>query len=304
MEIIRIKDYIEKRFRTGIALGNFDGIHLGHRTLILSMLEDAKKLNIIPSVLLFSKHPRELLHGKSPNLLTSLEDKREILEQMDVKTIYEIDFNEEFRKLSPENFVKEILLDKLNVQSVFVGFDYRFGYKASGDINTLKELGDKYKFKVTIIDPVYDEKEILSSTYVRMHIKEGNLRLVNDMLGRNYKIKGQVVHGNRIGRTLGFPTANIELSINYQVPKIGVYKTKTIVDKKEYISLTSIGTNPTVGGDSIKIETYILGFNSNIYNKKIEVEFIEYIREEMMFPNLEELKTQMQKDVKTIKCKH
>ncbi|OLS01766.1 bifunctional riboflavin kinase/FAD synthetase [Tissierella creatinophila] len=301
MEIIKIENYIENRFMTSVALGNFDGIHLGHRKLILSMIKDSKELNIIPSVLLFNKHPKEVLFGKSPDFITSTEDKHEILEQMMVKIIYETEFNEEFRKLSPECFVKKILIDKLNVKSVFVGFDYRFGYKASGDINTLKELGDKYKFKVTIIDPVYDEKRVLSSTEIRMHIKEGNIRLANEMLGRNYKIKGQVVHGNKIGRTLGFPTANLELSSNYQIPKIGVYETKTIIDGKSYVSLTSIGTNPTVGGNSMKIETYILDFSSDIYNKKIQIEFIKYIRKEMMFCNLEELKIQMQKDVETIK---
>lgn len=301
MEIIKIEDYIENRFATGMALGNFDGIHLGHKKLILSMVKDSQNLNIIPTVLLFSKHPKEVLLGKSPELLTSLEDKQEILEEMGTKIIYEIDFNDEFRKLSPESFVKKILVDKLNVKSVFVGFDYRFGYKASGDINSLKELGEKYKFKVTVVDPVYDEKEVLSSTEIRTHIKEGNIKLANVMLGRNYKIKGQVVHGNKIGRTLGFPTANIELCSNYQIPKIGVYKTRTIVDKKSYISLTSVGTNPTVGGDSMKIETYILNFNSDIYNEKIQVEFIEYIRKEMMFSSLEELKIQMQQDIETIK---
>ena len=301
MEIIKIENYIENRFNTSVAVGNFDGIHLGHKKLILSMVKDSQNLDIIPTVLLFSKHPKEVLLGKEPEVLTSSEDKQEILEKMKIKTIYEIEFNDKFRKLSPESFVKSILIDKLNIKSVFVGFDYRFGYKASGDANTLRELGKKYKFKVTVIDPVYDEKKVLSSTEIRTHIKEGNIRLANEMLGRNYKIKGKVVHGNKIGRTLGFPTANIELSSNYQIPKTGVYKTNAIVDKKSYISLTSAGTNPTVGGHSMKIETYILDFNSDIYDEKIEVEFIEYIRDEMMFSNLEELKIQMQKDLETIK---
>lgn len=304
MEIIKIEKYNEKRFNTCIALGNFDGIHLGHKKLIMSMVKESTKLHLTPSVLLFSKHPKEVLLGKSPQLITSLKDKHEILEDLGVKTIYETDFTQEFRKLSPEDFIKRILLEKLNMKSVFVGFDYRFGHKASGDINILKELAHKYNFKVNILDPVYDEKRVLSSTEIRNHIIEGNISLANEMLDRSYKIKGQVVHGNKIGRTLGFPTANIELLSNYPVPKIGIYQTKTTVGGKEYISVTSIGTNPTVGGDIIKIETYILDFDEYIYDQNLEIEFIEYLRGEMKFENLEELKVQMKKDVERVKSKY
>lgn len=301
MEIIKIEDYIEKRFKTCIALGNFDGIHIGHRNLILSMIENTKTFNLVSSVLLFGQHPKELLIGKSPELLTSLEDKEELLEKIGLDIIYEKKFTEEFSKLSPEEFVKEILIDKLNVHSVFVGFDYSFGFKASGNIDTLKKLGHKYSFKVYIIEPVYYEASILSSSKIRNHINEGNIGLANKMLYRNYKIKGQVVHGNKIGRTLGFPTANIKLSNNYSIPKIGVYETKTIVHGKKYKSLTSVGTNPTVGGDTLKIESYILDFDMDIYGENIELEFIKYIREEMMFGSLEDLKFQMKKDLEKIK---
>lgn len=304
MEIIKIEEYIENRFNTCIALGNFDGIHLGHKKLIMSMVEEAKELNLTPAVLLFSKHPKEVLLGKSPELLTSLADKHEILEELGVEIIYETDFTQEFRTLSPEDFVKQVLLEKLNMKSVFVGFDYRFGHKASGDINTLKDLTHKYNFKVNILAPVYDEKTILSSTEIREHVREGNITLVNEMLDRKYKIRGQVVHGNKIGRTLGFPTANIELLSNYPIPKIGIYETKTIIGEKKYMSVTSIGTNPTVGGDIIKIETYILDFDEDIYDENLEIEFIEYLRTEMKFNSLEELKTQMQKDVDRVKIKY
>nr|WP_300004559.1 bifunctional riboflavin kinase/FAD synthetase [Tissierella sp.] len=301
MEIIKIENYIEKRFNTSIALGNFDGIHLGHKKLISSMVEEANFLSIIPSVLLFSKHPKEVLMGKSPELLTSLIDKHEILRELGVKIVYETEFTPEFMTLSPEQFVKEILLDKLNIKSVFVGFDYRFGHKASGDVGVLKALGQKYDFKVTVIDAVYDEKNVLSSTKIRDEIRDGNIELANEMLDRNYKIRGKVVHGNKIGRTLGFPTANIELLSNYPVPKIGVYETKAIVAQNAYKSLTSIGTNPTVGGDRVKIETYILDFDEDIYGEDMEIEFIEYLRDEWMFDSLEELKIQMQKDVDRVK---
>lgn len=301
MEIIKIEDYIEDRFKTCIALGNFDGIHIGHRDLILSMIENAEKLNISSSVLLFSEHPKDILTGKSPELLTSLEDKEELLEKIGVDIVYEKKFTKEFGELSPERFVKNILIDRLNIKSVFVGFDYRFGFKASGNIETLKKLGRKYNFKVYIIEPIYYEDSILSSSEIRKHIKKGNIKLANKMLYRNYKIKGQVVHGNKIGRTLGFPTANIKLFNNYPIPKNGVYETITIIYGKEYVSLTSVGKNPTVGGDVLKIENYILDFDMDIYDKKIELEFIKYIREEMMFESLEDLKLQMEKDLSNIK---
>lgn len=297
MEIIKTKNYIENRFKTSLALGNFDGVHLGHSKLIKAMIRDINDSKTNPSILLFNKHPKEVLFGKSPEVLTSFEDKEKILAAFGVKTIYKVDFTEEFRMLSPEDFVKKFLVEKLNVESVYVGFDYRFGFKASGDVETLKLLGRKYHFKVNVIEAVYDKDNILSSTEIRSLIRDGNIGLVNEMLGRNYKITGKVVHGNKIGRTLGFPTANIELDTNYQIPKIGVYKTQTIIDKKSYLSLTSIGTNPTVGGDVVKLESYILDFDNDIYGEKIEVEFLEYIRGEMYFSNLEDLKQQMQKDV-------
>lgn len=304
MEIIKIENYKENRFKTAIALGNFDGIHLGHKKLIDMMVIDAKDSNLTPSVLLFSKHPKEVLLGKSPELLTSLKDKNEILKNLGVEIVYETDFTESFRKLSPEDFVKNILIDQLNIESVFVGFDYRFGFKASGDTSVLKSLGKKYNFRVNVIDPVYDEDSILSSSEIRTHIREGNLALANEMLGRRYKVRGIVVHGNKIGRTLGYPTANIELSSNYPIPRVGVYYTKTIIEGKGFFSLTSVGTNPTVGGDSLKIESYILDFEEDIYGKEIQIEFIEYLRDELVFDSLDELRMQMDKDVESVKCKH
>lgn len=301
MEIIKVENYKEDRFKIGIVLGNFDGIHLGHKKLILSMINDSKNSNLVPAVLLFSKHPKEVISGKSPELLTSLEDKEDMLKKMGVKIVYQADFTEEFKDLSPEEFVKQILIDQLNVDSIFVGFDYRFGHKALGDATLLKKIGEKYNLRVTIIDPVYDKKRVLSSTEIRNHIRSGNIKLANEMLGRSYKIKGRVVHGNKIGNKLGFPTANIELISNYPVPKIGVYKTNTFIDGVRYLSLTNIGTNPTIGGGTIKIETYILDFNKLIYGKILEIDFIEYLRGELRFPNLNQLKLQMQADLESIK---
>ena len=301
MEKIKINNYKETRFKTGIALGNFDGVHLGHKKIVTSMVEESKTLGFHPSVMLFSKHPKEVLFGESPKLITSSRDKEEIFKGLGIKTIYEIDFDNEFRKLSPEDFVKEILVDKLNVNSVFVGFDYKFGYKASGNVETLKKLADKNNFIVNVLDPVYDEKRVLSSSEIRELIKKGEIELVNEMLDRSYKIRGKVVHGNKIGKTLGFPTANIDLCCDYPIPKIGVYETKTIVDGIKYKSVTSIGTNPTVGGDVVKIETYILDFDKNIYDEEIEVEFCRYLRDELVFDNLEDLKRQMGKDVNKVK---
>lgn len=301
MEILDIKDYTEKRFKTAIALGNFDGVHLGHKKLISTMINDAKNLVIASSLLLFRRHSKEILLRNIPNILTSAEDKCEILKEMGLNIVYEIDFTEKFMRLSPEDFVKNILIDRLNVQSVFVGINYRFGYKASGDIDVLKELSNKYNFNLNVIEPVFNKQKILSSSEIRMNIVKGNIELANEMIGRNYKIKGKVVHGNKIGRTLGFPTANIELSDRYQIPKKGVYITKTIVDGIIYKSLTNIGTNPTVGGKTIKIETHILNFNRDIYKQDLEIEFIQYYRGEMVFSTLEELKLQMQKDLNVIK---
>lgn len=301
MEIIDLLDYKENRFNTGIALGNFDGIHLGHEKLIKSMVEQSKKNNLKPSLLLFKKHTKSIIESKEQKVITNMKQKINIVKNLGVEIIYLIDFNDDLMKLSGEEFIKNIILDKINAKLITVGFDYRFGHKASGNSNYLVKLGDKYGIKVEVLPAVYNNDEIISSSNIRKLISLGNIRRVTEILGREYTVMGKVINGDNRGTKLGFPTANIELTDNYIIPKNGVYMTNTIIDNEKYVSATNIGYNPTFGNENLKFETYILNFNENIYGKTIKVKFIDFIRDDIKFNNVEDLISQMKLDIEWIK---
>lgn len=304
MEIIDIINYKEIRFHTAVALGNFDGVHKGHCDLIKQMISCAKDNNLKSSLLVFDNHTKTVLTGEAPKMITSMEQKYDIFNKLQVEFIYKMKFDREIMKLLPEQFVKDILVDKLNIKAVIVGFDYRFGHKASGNADLLKELGIKYDFKVIVVDPIYIGDELVSSTRIRKLLQEGNIIESNNLLGRNYSLIGKVVPGKKLGNSLGFPTANIEPIDNFVIPKHGVYSTNTIVDNKAYLSATSVGKNPTFKDDGLKIESHIINFNENIYGEIIELEFVQYLREEIKFEDLEQLKDQVQEDISKVKSRH
>lgn len=304
MEIIDLNSCKVELNGNAVALGNFDGVHIGHQELINSNINEAKKRNLKSTVLVFRNHTKEILkkNGDSKiQLLTSFDQKIDILKGFGLDTLYIADFNENLMKLSPEEFVDNILLKKLNTKLVTVGFNYRFGYKASGDVELLKKIGLDKGIDVNIIPPVYVGHEIVSSTAIRNSIKAGDIKKANRFLGRNFTIIGSVVKGKNRGRKLGFPTANIKLIDNYVLPKQGVYITNTIVDGEKLISLTNIGYNPTFNEDELKIETYILDFNGNLYGKTLQIQFIDFIRDDVKFNTAQELIEQIEKDVKYIK---
>lgn len=301
MEIFDLLEYNEKRFNTAVALGNFDGIHLGHQKLISSMVARSKEAGLKPSLLLFKNHTRKTINNNSPKIITINEQKFKLAESLGVEIIYLIDFDEKLMKLSGEEFVKNIILDKINAKLVTVGFDYRFGYKASGDVNYLNELASKYDFSVKVVEPVYVDNAIVSSSKIRELIANGKIGETIRNLGRPYSLIGKVVPGSNRGNKLGFPTANIELVDNYVIPKTGVYVTSTIIDNKKYISATNIGYNPTFNEDILKIETHILNFEGNIYGKTIEIEFIDFLRDDIKFDNSGDLIEQMKKDVELVR---
>lgn len=305
MQIVDLDKNYKDDTKVAICLGNFDGIHIAHKALINSMVKIAKELNVKTSILLFENHTRELTLKKKPRLLITNEDKLNLLEDLKVDIAYRLRFDDNIMNLSPEDFVKNILVDKLNVKSVTVGFDYKFGHKASGDVDLLKKLGEKYDIYVDIVNPIYavvnNEKLLVSSTMVRESIKQGNVDLAYQLLGRYFKIKGEVVPGYKRGRVLGFPTANVKADEEYVLPKEGIYATHVTVDGKTYLGATNVGRNLTFEAEDIKIETYIIDFSEEIYGKVIEIEFIKYIREEVKFNNKDDLIKQIEKDIKIIK---
>ena len=304
MEIIDLDSFMETRYQTAIALGNFDGIHYGHQVLIKNMISKAERKGLKSSVLLFQNHTKEFTNGISPSLISSIEQKYDLMHNLGVEIIYKMEFNQAIMNLSPEEFVKDILINKLNVRSVVVGYDYRFGYKAKGDSDLLKKIGKTYGIDVEVLKPITINNEIISSTRIRKLIKEGLLQEVKLLLGRNYSIIGKVVPGKNLGNKLGFPTANIQPLINYVMPKPGVYCTETIVNNIKYLSATSVGYNPTFNENSLKIETHIIDFSENIYDQKIELIFVEYLRGEIKFNDVDSLVNQINSDIKRVKSRH
>lgn len=304
MEIIDLLNYNETRYKTSIALGNFDGIHVGHQKLIKTMVSKSKELGLKSSLLLFKSHTKTIIDNSNTQMITNNDQKFNIAKELGVDIIYLIDFNERLMNLSAEEFVKNIIIDKMNGKLVVVGFDYKFGYKASGDSKYLSELGKRYDFDVIVLSPVYKDEKVISSSTIRELISSGKMVESSKILGRPYSMFGKVISGKNRGNKLGFPTANIEPTNSYIIPKSGVYMTNTIIGNKRYLSATNIGYNPTFNENTLKIETHILDFNENIYGEILNIEFIEFIRDDIKFDNTDDLITQMKNDIEWIKNRH
>ncbi|MFO3716005.1 bifunctional riboflavin kinase/FAD synthetase [Anaerococcus cruorum] len=280
-----------------IALGNFDGIHIGHQKLIKKNIELAHQLNLVPSVLLFKENSKKTLIDEK-DYLTSLDDKIEILAQMGLDTFCILEFDEEFRSLSPKDFIAKILYKKLNTKYIVVGEDYRFGKNAMGDIEKLRTLQDEFAYQTKVVDFELDNGEKISSGTIKNLIKNGDINKANTYLGRPYKIRGEVVDGHKRGRTLNFPTANLKMNFSYTIPKDGVYLTRVNVGGKNHFALSNVGSNPTFENDFRKVETYILDFNEDIYGENIAIEFLEFFRDDMKFDSVDDLIKQMEMDKK------
>lgn len=303
MEIIDLLNYNETRHKTAVALGNFDGIHLGHQELIKNMIKKSKMLGLKSSLLLFKTHTKSVIDKNSPYVITNNEQKFKIANNLGIDIVYLLDFDEKIMKLSGERFVRDIVINKMNAKLLVVGFDYRFGYKASCDSKYLIELGNKFNIDVIVNTPVYKDEILISSSIIRELIIDGKMKNVSDLLGKPYSIIGKIVTGSNRGNKLGFPTANIEPIDNYVIPKNGVYITNSIINNKKYLSATNIGHNPTFNEDKLKIETYILDFNEDIYGKSLEIEFIDFLRDDIKFLNTDDLINQMKFDINQIKTR-
>lgn len=282
-----------------VGLGNFDGIHIGHRQIMDRVLEVAKEKNLKSSVLLFKQHTNEIFKKRPSRYLTSLEDKIEILDQIGIEQVFIVDFTFEFAQLTNEEFILKFIGEDLNAKSIVVGRDYTFGKFAKGTVTELREYNDKNLIDVNVVDPIFYNDDMASSTIIRTAIKEGNVDQVEELLTHNYWVNGKVVDGEkRGGKILGFPTANIDLDFNYLIPNDALYLTYIWIDGKKYPSLTSIGTNPTfTDSEDVKIECFIIDFDDNIYGKNVRLEFIKKTREQIKFDSKEALIDQMNYDL-------
>lgn len=279
-----------------IALGSFDGLHRGHLSLVKKAVTLARENNGKSILYTFKNHPRLLLKSKSPfKILLDNDSKVEILKKENIDLVFFEEFNEDFMKLSPEEFI-EYLCTKFKVKGIVVGFNYKFGYKNFGNVEFLKKLSSKYNYEVYVVETCTYLEEVVSSTRIREALLKGNIEIANEMLTRVYFIKGKVVHGKQLGRKLGFPTANLEYGKNIVLPKEGVYYTNIMWNNIIYKGITSIGNNPTFEGSKITLESFILDFNKYIYGEEIKVNFIKRLRDNIKFNSIDELIAQLNKD--------
>ena len=289
---------IESRNGTAVALGNFDGLHKGHMKLLTALMDLSQDNGLHSVVYTFDKHPINVIKGENTlKLIADNDYKQELLAGCRLDTLF-FDSFEAVRDLSPEAFVRDILVGKLNMKIAVVGLHNHYGKDSEGDVKMLRELGQKYGFLVHMIKPLYFGDFLCSSTKIRALIENGDVEKAAELLGRPFKIRNTVVQDKMLGRTMGYPTANMIPAAGQLIPKFGVYGTTTYVDGVPYKSITNVGDSPTVGDGAIRVETYIIGFDRDVYNEKLEVEFLFGIREQRAFSNLDELQAQLQEDEK------
>ncbi len=273
-----------------IALGNFDGLHLGHKAVITAeKTEYERKL-----ALMFTKHPQAEITGVCPGILITPEKESEILHSWGVEPEY-IDFSS-VSELTPAEFVDEILVGRFNARSLACGFNYRFGKDASGDAELLMRLCAEREIKLTVVDEISYKGECISSTRIRNALTEGDMITANNMLGRHFSYNFTVVHGDERGRVLGSPTINQFFTPDFQVPQYGVYASYTVIGGEKYPSVTNVGIRPTIGNSERRSETHILGFEGDLYGTNTEVFLVKKIRNEKQFSSLDELKEQIMSD--------
>ena len=286
---------MEEKYPAVVALGMFDGVHLGHRALIRQAVEEARNRDAKPVVFTFSNHPMEVLGG-NVRLLSEISERNRILGSLGVAEVASVPFTGEMAALSTEEFVG-MLRNRWEIRSIVVGYNYTCGDRGAGTPETLKKIGEQCGFSVVVVPPVLFEQRPVSSSRIREAIEQGDVRIAGGMLLRRYTLRGEIVENRRIGRRIGFPTANIDPQEKRVLPMDGVYATFACVEGKAYHAVTNIGTNPTVRGEKRTIETHIIGFDADIYGKEMTVAFREFLRGELTFTTLAELKEQIRADV-------
>lgn len=270
-------------------IGTFDGIHIGHQKILNSLVRFGKENSLKSVVITFDPHPRKIINKiNSIELINTIEEKKEKLKTLGIDYLIIQKFDEKFSEIEANKFV-EILKNNINIEKLIVGYDHRFGKNRNADINDLKKYGKELNFEVIEIDALEIEEVNISSTKIRLAIKDGNIRLANSYLGYNFFLSGKVVKGHSRGKELGFPTANLKIEENKIIPKNGVYLIKSKIDHQNIYGMMNIGYNPTFNNKSKKIETHFFNLNKNLYGKIIKIELLEYIREEKRFETVDDL---------------
>lgn len=284
--------------KTIITLGTFDGVHLGHQAILKKLVSATENGTYESLVLTFYPHPRMVLNKEGAmHLLNTIEEKTILLEKFGIDHLIVHPFDDAFSKLSAEAFVKNILVDQLNIHKIIIGYDHRFGENRSANITDLIHFGKQYNFEVAQINAEEINEITVSSTKIRTALLEGAIELANQYLGYDYFFSGKVIKGKQLGRTIGFPTANIKLSETYKlIPKNGVYIVYSTLNNKRVYGMMNIGHNPTVGENNKTIEVHYFDVNEDLYDKIITVAFLKFIRTEEKFDSIDALKIQLNKD--------
>ena len=283
---------------TILTIGTFDGVHLGHQKVLERLTKEAKNNNLESTVLTFFPHPRTVLNPNKPlKLINSVNERTDLLSKSKIDNLIIHPFDKSFSELDPEKYVLEILVKKLKAKIILIGYDHKFGKNRTADINDLKVYGEKYGFKVIEIKAEEISNIAISSTKIRKAISEGDISTAKEYLGYDVSLSGKIVHGKSIGRTIGFPTANVEVNEGYKLlPKNGVYLIQSIINKKQVFGMMNIGVKPTLIESSKTIEINFFDFEGNLYDRNIHVDIKQFIRDEIKFDSLELLKSQIQKD--------
>jgi riboflavin kinase/FMN adenylyltransferase len=279
-------------------LGTFDGVHIGHRKILERITQNTENGEYESLVLTFFPHPRMVLQGDSDvKLLNTLSEKITLLENIGIQNLVIHPFDEAFSRLTAEEFVKTVLVDKFHIQKIIIGHDHRFGRNRTANIDDLIAFGKQYGFEVEQISVQEIDAVSISSTKIRKALLEGNMALANEFLGYDYFISGTILKGKQLGRTIGFPTANLQIDEKFKlIPRNGVYVVKSTIKQKTIFGMMNIGFNPTVAGENLSIEIHFFDFDGELYDQKISVSLLEYLRPEQKFDSVELLKQQLEKD--------
>ena len=302
MKIVReFENYTENTPKV-LSLGMFDGVHFGHISIINLLKSVAQENNLETAILTFWPHPRKVFNPNDEiKLLNTLNEKLNLLENANLDVVFLKSFDENFRNLTGEEFIRQILVEKLNVKHIIIGHDHVFGKNKSGNFELLQKLSKELDFVVQQLDAVKEGEFNISSTKIRNCLANGNIIGANKMLGYHYSVSGKVIDGKKLGRTIGYPTANIEVDELKLLPKKGAYIVEVYVKNKFYKGMLSIGTNPTVNGDKLTVEVYILDFNEDIYGDEITVKFRDFLHEEIKYESLEKLIERLDEDKRLTK---
>ena len=299
MQVIFNLNEIKKPFtKPVLTIGNFDGVHKGHLALFDKVKERAKAIGGRSVVMTFEPHPLKIMRpANGPQLITHTGQKLELIEKAGIDIIVCVSFDRDFAAIPARDFVSNILVKRIGIKEIVVGYDYTFGHNREGDINLLREIGNDFGFVVHLVGPVEIDHTLVSSTSIRRLVQEGRLEEARMLLGRDFEVQGTVVKGqNRGGRLLGFPTANLNPH-GELLPKRGVYAVKLLIDDAVYNGVTNVGYNPTFGDTGLTVETHILDYTGDLLGKTIKVHFVKRLRDEKTFKSLQELSDQIARDI-------